>query len=48
MQIERFDSEVVNSEVIVFEDAGHAIFISHRDEVANSILQFIGGLGIYN
>ena len=39
-QINKFDREVTDSEVVIIEDADHAIFISHKEEVLSSILRF--------
>lgn len=43
---ERFDDEVVNSRVIVLEDANHWIFGSNEDEVFAAMQEFIDGLPI--
>jgi len=45
-QIAKFEAEVKNSEAVIIENADHAIFISHKEEVASSILRFVEEINI--
>ncbi|MEZ5490740.1 MAG: alpha/beta hydrolase [Gammaproteobacteria bacterium] len=40
-QMERFDSEVRDSRVVVLEDADHWIFVSHEDAVLQAMQEFV-------